>query len=111
QNRAKDTRPHLGRSIQRVVAKRRSLRAATLRGDATAIADRRCSPPLVPSHSTTLGTTKRPFACRGALLNASFAVNQSHGASARNTLKTGSPCAAASTPVTSTWRSFLTYFS
>src|SRR4029077_6690394 len=66
---------------------------------------------LVPDHSTTFGTTKRPFAWRGALLSACSAVNQSRGASSRNTLKTGSACAAASTPVTPTWRSFSTYFS
>src|SRR5205814_9233503 len=52
-------------------------------------------------HSTTFGTTKRPFACRGALLSACSAAKQSPGVSPRKTLKIGSVCAAASTWLTS----------
>ena len=40
-------------------------------------------------HSTTFVTMKRLFALRGALLNASSAVNQSRGSSSRKTLNTG----------------------
>src|SRR5207253_10319485 len=63
-----------------------------------------------PAHSTTLVTMKRLFALRGALLSACSAVNQSRGSSSRKTLNTGMACAAASTWLTSTSRSFAAYF-
>src|SRR5204862_2129892 len=48
-------------------------------------------------HSITFVTMKRPFAWRGALLNASSAVSPARGSSSRKILKTGTACAAAST--------------
>ena len=64
--------------------------------------------PIIPPLS---GRQKGRLPGGARCLTPASAVNQSRGASARNTLKTGSACAAASTPVTSTWRSFSTYFS
>src|SRR5438132_4784971 len=61
-------------------------------------------------HSTTLVTMKRLLAFRGALLNASAAVNQSRALSLRKTLKIGTACAAASTPSTFTSFNFSAYF-
>src|SRR5439155_20431089 len=58
----------------------------------------------------TFVTMKRPFAWRGALLNACSAVNQSRGVSSRKTLKIGSACAAGSTWLTSTSVNFSAYF-
>src|SRR5436190_596624 len=63
-----------------------------------------------PAHSTTLVTTKSWFALWGALLSASWAVNQSRGSSSRNTLKIGIAWAAASTWLTSTSPNFSAYF-
>ncbi len=80
-----------------------------LRGEASQVGDveRR---QIGRGHSTTFVTMKRPFACRGALLNASSAVNQARGSSSRKTLKMGTACAAASTWLDIRFPQFLRVF-
>src|SRR5438105_6961164 len=60
-------------------------------------------------HSTTLVTTKRPLAWRGALRNASSALSPSRGSSSRKTLKMGTACAADSTLLRSSVCNFSAY--